>query len=238
MEPILNQLRELGVQLHLDDFGVGYSSLRYLQRFPFQAIKIDRSFVNGMKDGGNTEIIRAIVALAGALKMDVAAEGVETAQQLKDLKGLSCEFGQGYYFDKPLSLEDASDILRLHEMEESATNRSSTRLIKSRPPIEIQRRSKSSAAALQSRCRRCAITSSWRGSTISIAISDMLTPRVHGRGLRGPIGPVGRVLWLRSAPTARGCRNLSSSLISTNTVTASFLDPKPSWRANANMRAV
>jgi diguanylate cyclase (GGDEF)-like protein len=121
VESILNQLRALGVQLQLDDFGVGYSTLSYLQRFPFQTIKIDRSFVNGLKDGGNTDIIRAIVALAGALKMDVAAEGVETAQQLKELKGLSCEFGQGYYFDKPLSLEDARAVLqvRVRAMEEA-----------------------------------------------------------------------------------------------------------------------
>ena len=111
VEPILNQLRELGVQLQLDDVGVGYSALSYLQRFPFQTIKIDGSFVSAMKDSGNTDIIGAIVALAGALKMDVTAEGVETAEQLKDLKGLSCEFGQGYYFDKPLSLADARAVL-------------------------------------------------------------------------------------------------------------------------------
>ncbi|HUR20514.1 MAG TPA: EAL domain-containing protein [Vicinamibacterales bacterium] len=123
VESILKQLRSLGVQLLLDDFGAGYSALSYLQRFPFQTIKIDQSFVNGMKDGGNWEIIRAIVALAGALKMEVTAEGVETAQQLKDLRGLSCEFGQGYYFDKPLTLEDARAVLqeRVRAMEGGVT---------------------------------------------------------------------------------------------------------------------
>ena len=114
VESVLNQLRALGVQLQLCDVGVGYSALTYLQRFPFQTIKLDGSFVTAMKDSGNTEIIRAIVALAGALKMDVTAEGVETAEQVKDLKGLSCEFGQGYYFDKPLSLEDARAVVQLH----------------------------------------------------------------------------------------------------------------------------
>lgn len=125
VESILNQLRALGVQLQLDDFGVGYSALSYLRRFPFQTIKIDRSFVNGMKDAGNTEIIRAIMGLAGALKMDVTAEGVETAEQLKDLKGLACEFGQGYYFDKPLSLEDARAALqvRIRAMEDDSAPR-------------------------------------------------------------------------------------------------------------------
>jgi len=99
--------------------------LSYLQRFPFQTIKIDRSFVAAMKDSGNTEIIRAIVALASALKMDVTAEGVETAEQLKDLKGLSCEFGQGYYFDKPLSLEGARAVLQVHTraMEDTSATR-------------------------------------------------------------------------------------------------------------------
>jgi EAL domain-containing protein (putative c-di-GMP-specific phosphodiesterase class I) len=73
------------------------------------------------KDSGHTEIIRAIVALAAALKMDVIAEGVETAEQLKDLKGLSCEFGQGYYFEKPLTLEGARAVLqaRMRAMEDA-----------------------------------------------------------------------------------------------------------------------
>jgi Amt family ammonium transporter len=112
MESILNRLRALGVQLQLDEFGVGYTALSYLQRFPFHTIKIDRSFVAAMKERGNTETIRAIVALAGALKMGVAAEGVETAEQLKDLQSLACEFGQGFYFNKPLTLEEARQVLQ------------------------------------------------------------------------------------------------------------------------------
>ena len=95
----------LGVQLGLDDFGMGYSALSYLQHFPFQTIKIDRSFVSGMENGSNTEIIRAIVAMAAGLAMDVTAEGIETADQVNRLQELSCEFGQGYYFDKPLTRE-------------------------------------------------------------------------------------------------------------------------------------
>jgi EAL domain-containing protein (putative c-di-GMP-specific phosphodiesterase class I) len=109
---VLRELRALGVQLGLDDFGMGYSALSYLQNFPFQTIKIDRAFVSEMESGSNTEIIRAIVALAEGLEMDVTAEGIETADQVDRLQGLSCEFGQGYYFDKPLAREHAAAILR------------------------------------------------------------------------------------------------------------------------------
>jgi EAL domain-containing protein (putative c-di-GMP-specific phosphodiesterase class I) len=109
---ILNELRALGVQLGLDDFGMGYSALSYLRRFPFQTLKIDRSFVSGMHaDGGNAEIIRAIVSLAAGLAMNVTAEGVETADQVDRLKNLACEFGQGFYFYKPLAREDAHAVL-------------------------------------------------------------------------------------------------------------------------------
>ncbi len=109
---VLRELRTLGVQLGLDDFGMGYSALSYLQNFPFQTIKIDRAFVSEMESGGNTEIIRAIVAMAEGLTMNVTAEGIETADQADRLQGLSCEFGQGYYFGKPLTSERARAIVR------------------------------------------------------------------------------------------------------------------------------
>jgi diguanylate cyclase (GGDEF)-like protein len=108
----LTALRAQGVQLGLDDFGTGYSALSYLQRFPFQTIKIDRSFIMGMHESGNAEIIRAIVSMAEGLAMSVTAEGVETAEQLAHLKDLSCEFGQGFYFDKPLARHDVPAVLR------------------------------------------------------------------------------------------------------------------------------
>jgi diguanylate cyclase (GGDEF)-like protein len=109
---VLRELRALGVQLGLDDFGTGYSALSYLQNFPFQTIKIDRSFVSGMESGSNTEIIRAIVALAAGLSMDVTAEGIETADQVSRLQQLSCEFGQGYFFDKPLTSAHVRTMLQ------------------------------------------------------------------------------------------------------------------------------
>jgi diguanylate cyclase (GGDEF)-like protein len=111
---ILTALRGLGVQLGLDDFGMGYSALGYLRRLPVQTLKIDRSFVNGIQDGGSLEIVRAILALAAGLGMDVTAEGVETADQAARLQDLSCEFGQGFYFDKPLTGDLARDVLVKH----------------------------------------------------------------------------------------------------------------------------
>jgi diguanylate cyclase (GGDEF)-like protein len=120
---VLRELRALGVQLGLDDFGMGYSALSYLQNFPFHTIKIDRAFVSGIESGSNTEIIRAIVALAAGLAMDVTAEGIETADQVDRLRQLSCEFGQGYFFDKPLTSQDARAMLQ----QELTLNRQATR---------------------------------------------------------------------------------------------------------------
>ncbi len=100
---LLTELRELGVQLSIDDFGTGYSSLSYLQRFPIDTLKIDRSFVTQMMENEeNLAIVRTIVALAQNLGMDVVAEGVETEDQLKLLRKLECENGQGYLFSTPL----------------------------------------------------------------------------------------------------------------------------------------
>ena len=105
----LTKLRALGVQVQIDDFGTGYSSLGYLHRLPIDTIKIDRTFIRKMGVNGNgSEIVRTILALAHALGMKVIAEGVETADQLDKLKGMECEYGQGYYFDKPMDGAAAS----------------------------------------------------------------------------------------------------------------------------------
>jgi predicted signal transduction protein with EAL and GGDEF domain len=93
------QLRELGVRIALDDFGTGYSSLRYLHRFPFDKIKIDRSFVKEVADGsGASSIIKAVVAIAADRSMVTTAEGVETRQQLETVRALGCTQMQGYLF--------------------------------------------------------------------------------------------------------------------------------------------
>lgn len=96
-------LRRLGVILSIDDFGTGYSSLSYLHRFPFQTLKIDRSFVAAMHDSHESMVIvKAIAGLAHSLGMEVVAEGAETAVEIATLRELRCEYGQGYVFSKPL----------------------------------------------------------------------------------------------------------------------------------------
>jgi diguanylate cyclase (GGDEF)-like protein len=108
----LSQLRDLGVKLYIDDFGTGYSSLSYLHRLPMDALKIDRSFISYTGDGaGRPEIVHTIVTLARTLGMGVAAEGLETAEQVSRLRGLSCQFGQGYFFSKPIDRSAASGLL-------------------------------------------------------------------------------------------------------------------------------
>jgi diguanylate cyclase (GGDEF)-like protein/PAS domain S-box-containing protein len=109
---MLAEMRKLGAQIYLDDFGTGYSSLSYLQRFPIDAVKIDRSFVSrmGPRAEGH-EIVKAIVTLAHNLKMRVIAEGIETADQLAVLRMLKCGYGQGWLFSKPISHEDTSELL-------------------------------------------------------------------------------------------------------------------------------
>jgi len=100
----LEALRHAGVFAALDDFGTGYSSLSYLHRFPLQAVKIDRSFVADLRlneSGGSTAVVRAVLALATSLGMEVVAEGVETTQQRDQLLSLGCTLGQGFLFSQP-----------------------------------------------------------------------------------------------------------------------------------------
>ncbi len=109
---LLSQLKGLGVQLDIDDFGTGYSSLGYLNRFPVDTLKVDRSFVSRMcVNEENAEIVRTILTLASNLGMDVIAEGVETAEQLEQLRALKCKYGQGYFFFKPVDSEAAEAML-------------------------------------------------------------------------------------------------------------------------------
>jgi len=126
---MLNELRQLGVQLAMDDFGTGYSSLSNLHRFPINTLKIDRSFITRMVENNeNAEIVRTISGLAQNLGMDVVAEGVETKEQLDILRGLGCKYGQGYFFSKPLDAQSAevficeSYLPTVHVLEEITTS--------------------------------------------------------------------------------------------------------------------
>ena len=108
---IILHLRTKGIQFSIDDFGTGYSSLSYLHRFPVDTIKIDRSFVSQMQADDNSAIVKAIITLAHILKMDVIAEGIETTSQLAQLRLLQCEYGQGFFFSKPLSKSEAEALI-------------------------------------------------------------------------------------------------------------------------------
>ncbi|OUS32551.1 hypothetical protein A9Q99_00310 [Gammaproteobacteria bacterium 45_16_T64] len=106
-------IKELGVSLSVDDFGTGYSSLSYLKRCPVQTVKIDRSFIMGIPNSKEDMVlVRAIIAMAHGLEMEVIAEGIETEEQWEFLKKENCDFAQGYYFSKPLPIDSLKSWLR------------------------------------------------------------------------------------------------------------------------------
>ncbi len=110
---ILHEVKKLGVAISIDDFGTGYSSLSYLKKFPIDTLKIDRSFITNVQDrsaGDNAAIVTAIMALSHSLRLDVVAEGVETAQELSYLHALGCKTIQGFLFSKPLSVDEFTKI--------------------------------------------------------------------------------------------------------------------------------
>lgn len=109
---VLNELKSLGISLSTDDFGTGYSSLSYLQQFPFDRLKIDRSFINRMiDDDKSAAIVKTILMLGSNLGIDVVAEGIETASQLDLLKTLGCKYGQGYLFSSPIVAGNAGEMV-------------------------------------------------------------------------------------------------------------------------------
>lgn len=109
---VFSQLTALNVELHMDDFGTGFSSLSYLHRLPIKTLKIDRSFITNIGSRGeNLEIVRAIVTLAHNLNMSVTAEGIETVEQLAQLKALQCDYGQGYFFLPPVECTEVEILL-------------------------------------------------------------------------------------------------------------------------------
>jgi EAL domain-containing protein (putative c-di-GMP-specific phosphodiesterase class I) len=117
----LGQLRMLGLRLAVDDFGTGYSSLAYLENLPVDILKIDKSFVDrigeaptdipGVEDPNQSVMVSAISQLGHALHLQLVAEGIEQAEQVSTLKGLACQYGQGYYFARPLTSGALAELL-------------------------------------------------------------------------------------------------------------------------------
>jgi EAL domain-containing protein (putative c-di-GMP-specific phosphodiesterase class I) len=109
---VLEKIRALGVQIYLDDFGTGYSSLSYLHGLPIDAIKIDRAFISNMDiDEKSLRLVRTILTLAEIVGVRAEAEGISTAEQLRELRSLNCEQGQGYLFSAPITIEAVAEVL-------------------------------------------------------------------------------------------------------------------------------
>src|SRR5438105_12083874 len=108
----LGELKALGVKLAIDDFGTGYSSLNYVRRFPVDILKVDKSFIDGVSDGGESSALTAaVIELAGILNLKPVAEGIERADQLERLLELHCDLGQGFLFAKALPRDDLITLL-------------------------------------------------------------------------------------------------------------------------------
>jgi EAL domain-containing protein (putative c-di-GMP-specific phosphodiesterase class I) len=107
----LQELKALGVRLAIDDFGTGYSSLSYLRQFPFDLLKIDKSFIDDVGTVNQKELTKAIIGLGKTLDLELVAEGIEHDDQLSRLQSMECELGQGFLFAKPMDVAAVDDLL-------------------------------------------------------------------------------------------------------------------------------
>lgn len=123
VDKVLTGITQLGIKMAMDDFGTGYSSLSYLRTYPFDVLKIDRSFINEInKTVKSKALINAIISMSHALNLKVVAEGIETVQQFTQLKILNCDYGQGYLFSKPVSAQKMSILLQENQNSTLPTN--------------------------------------------------------------------------------------------------------------------
>lgn len=121
IEHALSRLHNTGIRLAMDDFGTGYSSLNYLRKYPFDVLKVDRSFVNDLTvDPADCELVNASILMAHGLGLEVVAEGVETEDQLSQLRNMQCEYAQGYLFSRPINVDAFTDLLQYHSKAESS----------------------------------------------------------------------------------------------------------------------
>jgi EAL domain-containing protein (putative c-di-GMP-specific phosphodiesterase class I) len=109
--PILTRLKSLGIRLQIDDFGKGYSTFTYLPQFPISTIKIGRSFINRILSNGSLDVVQAMVHFAQDLGMTAVAEGIETKEQLAQLKDMNCPMGQGFYLGRPLDTAKINELM-------------------------------------------------------------------------------------------------------------------------------
>jgi diguanylate cyclase (GGDEF)-like protein len=128
----LKKLIEIGVEFQIDDFGTRYSSLSNLRDYPIQGIKIDRSFISSLRANGKTEIVRTLIGLAHDLGLQTIAEGVETEEQLRSLKSLGCNYGQGYLLSYPVGQARIEELLA-----KATTVREDKILRKSKPGLKL-----------------------------------------------------------------------------------------------------
>jgi diguanylate cyclase (GGDEF)-like protein len=109
---VLRKLKERGIQLYIDDFGIGYSSLSYLHNLPIDALKIDRSFISHNFQQKNLDIVKTIINMAHCLNLEVVAEGIETEEQRNILEDLGCQYGQGFLFSRPLDAQAVTNLIK------------------------------------------------------------------------------------------------------------------------------
>ena len=113
---LLSKIKEMGMRLAIDDFGIGYSSLAQIKHFPFDTLKVDRSFIRNLtQDSEDKAITEAIITMGKTLSLTVVAEGVETQEQENFLREHICDEMQGFYFSKPVAADKFADLLRKHD---------------------------------------------------------------------------------------------------------------------------
>lgn len=118
----LNSLSDFGINLVMDDFGAGYSSLNYLRHYPFKSIKIDRNFIHDLTNPKAETLVEAAIAIAHTLKLKATAEGIENEAQHKILQELKCDYGQGFYYSPPISDEKLFQITTSNSLKTEILN--------------------------------------------------------------------------------------------------------------------